>query len=52
MENEKETKMNLQTKSILAIAAACLLGIAAATGTYAGHYGYGKMYSMDLVHTA
>jgi len=44
--------MNLQMKTILAIAAACLLGIAAVTGTYAGHYGYGKMYSMDLVHTA
>ena len=44
--------MNLQMKTTLAIAAACLLGIAAVTGTYAGHYGYGKMYSMDLVHTA
>ena len=44
--------MNLQMKTILAIAAACILGMAAVTGTYAGHYGYGKMYSMDLVHTA
>jgi len=44
--------MNLQMKTTLAIAAACILGIAAVTGTYAGHYGYGKMYSMDLVHTA
>jgi uncharacterized surface protein with fasciclin (FAS1) repeats len=44
--------MNLQIKTILAIAAACLLGIAAVTGTYAGHYSYGKMHSMDLVHTA
>ena len=44
--------MNLQRKTILAIAAACILGIVAVTGTYAGHYGYGKMYSMDLVHTA
>ena len=44
--------MNLQMKTTLAITAACLLGIAAVTGTYAGHYGYGKMYSMDLVHTA
>jgi uncharacterized surface protein with fasciclin (FAS1) repeats len=44
--------MNLQMKTILAIAAACIIGIAAVTGTYAGHYGYGKMYSMDLVHAA
>ena len=44
--------MNLQMKTILTIAAACILGMAAVTGTYAGHYGYGKMYSMDLVHTA
>ena len=44
--------MNLQMKTILAVAAACLLGIAAVTGTYAGHYSYGKMHSMDLVHTA
>jgi len=39
-------------KTILAIAAACILGIAAVTGTYAGHYGYEKTYSMDVVHTA
>jgi uncharacterized surface protein with fasciclin (FAS1) repeats len=32
--------------------AACILGIAAVTGTYAGHYGYEKMHSMDVVHTA
>ena len=44
--------MNLQMKSVLAIAAACLLGIAAVTGTYAGHYGYQQMQSMDVVHTA
>lgn len=44
--------MNLQTKTSLAIAAACLIGIAAVTGTYAGHYGYQKMHSMDVVHTA
>ena len=44
--------MNLQFKTLLAIAAACILGIAAVTGTYAGHYTYGKMHSMDLVHTA
>ena len=44
--------MNLQRKTLIAIAAAMLLAIAAVTGTYAGHYGYGKMYSMDLVHTA
>ena len=44
--------MNIQMKTALAIAAACILGIAAVTGTYAGHYGYGKMYSIDLVHTA
>ena len=44
--------MNLQIKTILAIATACLLGIAAVTGTYAGHYGYGQMHSIDLVHTA
>ena len=44
--------MNLQMKTMLAITAACILGMAAVTGTYAGHYGYGKMYSMDLVHTA
>ena len=44
--------MKIQIKTTLAIAAACILGIAAVTGTYAGHYGYGKMYSMDLVHTA
>jgi len=44
--------MNLQMKTILAIAAACILGIAAVTGTYAGHYGYEKTYSMDVVHTA
>ena len=44
--------MNLQSKTLIAIAAACLLGIAAVTGTYAGHYSYGKMHSMDVVHTA
>jgi uncharacterized surface protein with fasciclin (FAS1) repeats len=44
--------MNLQTRTIITIAAACLLGITAITGTYAGHYGYGQMHSMDLVHTA
>ena len=44
--------MKLQTKTILSIAAACLLGIAAVSGTYAGHYSYGKMHSIDLVHTA
>lgn len=44
--------MNLQMKTVLAIAAACILGIAAVTGTYAGHYGYEKTYSMDVVHTA
>jgi uncharacterized surface protein with fasciclin (FAS1) repeats len=44
--------MKIQMKTTLAIVAACILGIAAVTGTYAGHYGYGKMYSMDLVHTA
>ena len=44
--------MKLQMRTILAIAAACLLGIAAVTGTYAGHYSYGKMHSIDLVHTA
>lgn len=44
--------MNLQMKAILAIAAACILGIAAVTGTYAGHYGYEKTHSMDVVHTA
>ena len=44
--------MNLQIKSVLAIAAACILGIAAVTGTYAGHYGYEKTHSMDVVHTA
>ena len=44
--------MNLQRKTLISIAAAMLLAIAAVTGTYAGHYGYGKMYSMDLVHTA
>ena len=44
--------MNLQMKTVLAIAAACILGIAAVTGTYAGHYGYEKMHSMDVVHTA
>ena len=44
--------MNLQVKAIIGIAAACLLGIAAITGTYAGHYSYGQMHSMDLVHTA
>ncbi|MGD8509202.1 MAG: fasciclin domain-containing protein [Syntrophobacterales bacterium] len=44
--------MKIQMKTTLAMVAACILGIAAVTGTYAGHYGYGKMYSMDLVHTA
>ena len=44
--------MNLQMKTVLAIAAACVLGIAAVTGTYAGHYGYEKTHSMDVVHTA
>jgi uncharacterized surface protein with fasciclin (FAS1) repeats len=44
--------MNIQMKTTLTTTAACILGIAAVTGTYAGHYGYGKMYSMDLVHTA
>jgi len=44
--------MNLQIKTTLAIAAAYILGIAAVTGTYAGHYGYEKMHSMDVVHTA
>lgn len=44
--------MNLQMKTVLAIAAACILGIAAVTGTYAGHYGYEKTHSMDVVHTA
>ena len=44
--------MNFQMKTIVGTAAACLLGIAAVTGTYAGHYGYGQMHSMDLVHTA
>lgn len=44
--------MNLQFKTLIAIAAACVLGIAAVTGTYAGHYTYGKMHSMDVVHTA
>jgi len=44
--------MRLQFRTILAIAAACILGIAAVTGTYAGHYGYEKMSSMDVVHTA
>jgi hypothetical protein len=31
--------MNLQMKTVLAIATACILGIVAITGTYAGHYG-------------
>ena len=44
--------MNLQMKTVLTIAAACILGIAAVTGTYAGHYGYEKTHSMDVVHTA
>lgn len=44
--------MKLQMRTLLAIAAACILGIAAVTGTYAGHYGYEKMHSMDVVHTA
>jgi len=44
--------MNLQIKTTLAVVAACLLGIAAVTGTYAGHYDYEKMHSMDVVHTA
>ena len=44
--------MNIQMKAAFTIAAACILGIAAVTGTYAGHYGYGKMCSTDLVHTA
>lgn len=44
--------MNLQKRMTLTIIAACIIGIAAVTGTYAGHYGYGKMYSMDIVHTA
>jgi uncharacterized surface protein with fasciclin (FAS1) repeats len=44
--------MKLQMKTTLAIIAACILGIAAVTGTYAGHYGYEKMHSMDVVHTA
>ena len=44
--------MNYQVKSILGIAVACLLGIAIVSGTYAGHYGYKQMHSMDLVHTA
>jgi len=44
--------MKLQMKTTLAIMAACILGIAAVTGTYAGHYGYEKMHSMDVVHTA
>jgi uncharacterized surface protein with fasciclin (FAS1) repeats len=44
--------MNLQMKTVLVIAAACILGIAAVTGTYAGHYGYEKTHSMDVVHTA
>jgi uncharacterized surface protein with fasciclin (FAS1) repeats len=50
--NSRRKYMNIQMKTALAIAAACILGIAAVTGTYAGHYGYGKMYSMDLLHTA
>ena len=44
--------MRLQFKTLITIAAACVLGIAAVTGTYAGHYTYGKMHSMDVVHTA
>ena len=44
--------MKLQMKTTLAIMAAYILGIAAVTGTYAGHYGYEKMHSMDVVHTA
>jgi uncharacterized surface protein with fasciclin (FAS1) repeats len=44
--------MKFQTKTVLAIAGACILGIAAVTGTYAGHYGYEKIHSMDVVHTA
>ena len=44
--------MNLQMRTIITIAAACLLGIAAVPGTSAGHYGYGQMHSMDLVHKA
>lgn len=44
--------MNLQIKSLIAITAACLLGMTAVAGTYAGHYSYEKMHSMDLVHTA
>jgi uncharacterized surface protein with fasciclin (FAS1) repeats len=44
--------MKLQMKTTLAMMAACILGIAAVTGTYAGHYGYEKMHSMDVVHTA
>lgn len=44
--------MNLQMKTVLTIAAACILGIVAITGTYAGHYGYEKTHSMDVVHTA
>ena len=44
--------MNLQTKTTLTIAAASNLGIAAVTVTYAEHYGYEKMHSMDVVHTA
>ena len=44
--------MNFRNRIILGIAAALVLGMAAITGTYAGHYGYGYMHSMDLVHTA
>lgn len=44
--------MKLQIRTLLAIVAASILGIAAVTGTYAGHYGYEKMHSMDVVHTA
>jgi uncharacterized surface protein with fasciclin (FAS1) repeats len=31
---------------------ALLIGIVPVKVTHAGHYGYGKMQSMDLVHTA
>ena len=44
--------MKFQMRTTLTIITACILGIAAVTGTYAGHYTYEKMHSMDVVHTA
>ncbi len=44
--------MKANNKSIMVTIVALLIGIVAVTTTHARHYGYEKMDSMDLVHTA